>query len=59
MSKLTDSFTIRITPKERAIIERLAAQEQRIASDVLRRLIRSAGDNPQQSQPPQPAPGAQ
>lgn len=40
---LQDMFALRISEQERAIIERLAEQEERTASDVVRRLIRQAG----------------
>ncbi len=39
---LQDIFAMRISEQERAIIEQLARQEERTASDVVRRLIRKA-----------------
>jgi hypothetical protein len=37
-----DLFTMRVTPEERQLIARLAAQEQRSAADAIRRLIHRA-----------------
>lgn len=48
-------FDIRVSPEERKMIDLLAAQEQRSASDTIRQLIRRAvlegSHAPRQSQP--------
>lgn len=38
----TEIFSLRVSPDERKLIDRLAASEERTPSDVVRRLIRQA-----------------
>ncbi len=53
------TIAFKVTYEERDIVRRLAAHEERVPSDIMRRLIRAAAVELPQQSPPQPAPGAQ
>lgn len=40
MPRLTESYSLKLSPKDRTLLDKLAAQEERSPADVLRTLIR-------------------